>query len=92
MNFVNRLTSFLKKKETDNSTTPEGLCPNCWGRQEYGAQFYEAVKNNKTDINQENPNVGWVQDYADKHLSAIQLTQKDGEMVCGLCKTIYRPA
>ncbi len=92
MSIVDRLTAFLKKNGRDKSQTPEGFCPNCWGRQEYGAQFYEAVKNNNTDFNHPNPKVGWILDYADKHLSAIQLQEKEEELVCPLCKTSYRPA
>ena len=45
---VNSILNFLKKKQASkDETSPEGFCPNCWGRQEYGGQFLEAVKNHK---------------------------------------------
>ena len=93
MSLVQTLISFLKKKETiESNDTPDGFCPNCWGREEYGGKFYEAVRNHKTDVNSANPNVGWVQDYADKHLSDIQIQQNGDEYVCQKCKVSYRPS
>jgi hypothetical protein len=93
MSLVNSLLSFLQKTsaETNNNAVPEGFCPNCWGREEYGGQFFEAVKNHRTDINSIDPRVGWIQDYADKHLSGIQLKQESDHFVCPKCKVTYRP-
>ena len=92
MNVLNALLNFLKKKQTsDEAETPEGFCPNCWGRQEYGGQFLEAVKNHGLNVNDKNPDVGWVQDYVNKHLSGIALKQEDDKLVCQKCKVTYRP-
>ena len=89
---VNSILNFLKKKQASkDETSPEGFCPNCWGRQEYGGQFLEAVKNHNVDINSDNPNLGWVQDYANKHLSGIKLRQENDELVCQKCKLTYQP-
>ncbi len=88
---LNDLLSALKK--TNNSTeTPEGLCPNCWGRQEYGKHFYEAAKNNNVSIDQVDHKKGWIQDYADKHLYKIALVEKGSEVVCNNCKITYKPS
>lgn len=93
MNIIQSLLSFIKGKESGTvQEAPEGFCPNCWGRYEYEGQFFEAVKNNNTDINSKNPNVGWVQDYANKHLSGIQLKQEDDQAVCQKCKISYKLA
>ena len=92
MNIVTALLNHLKKKQTPSQEdTPEGFCPNCWGRNEYGGQFYEAVKNNKMDVNSKNPDIGWVQDYADKHLKGVVLQPQDDSLVCSICKVTYRP-
>ena len=92
MNRLESLLNFLKKKQTpDQEDTPEGFCPNCWGRNEYGGAFFEAVKNNQVDVNSKNPNVGWIQDYADKHLAGIELIHEDEQLVCQRCKLTYRP-
>ena len=92
MNIVNTLIEHLKKSpEYKKGDTPVGYCPNCWGTQEYGKKFYEAVKNYNVDINSSNPNVGWVQEYANKHLSGILLRPKNDKVVCQGCKLSYSP-
>ena len=91
MNIVERLLALLRTKETsDEMEAPEGFCPNCWGREEYGGQFYKAVKNHGLDVNSKNPERGWIQDYADKHLSGIQLKPENEGYVCPQCKLTYQ--
>jgi len=71
---------------------PEGICPNCWGRNEYGGKFYEAMKNENVDINNINEKKGWIQDYADKHLTGIQLSSTNEGTFCSKCKVTYTEA
>ena len=90
---IDSLLKFLKKnpaKTTDEA--PEGVCPNCWGTQDYGNQFYAAIKNEHADVNTASTNIGWVQDYANKHLKEIELNRVEGMDVCQKCKVSYRPA
>lgn len=68
---------------------PEGICPNCWGRQEYGTEFYKAVKNNMANVNEVDAQKGWIQEYADKHLSGIAVNKSEGSVVCEHCKLNY---
>jgi hypothetical protein len=91
MDLVQSLLNLLRKgqKETKEDV-PEGLCPNCWGRQEYGGKFFEASKNYDSDINSKNPKLGWIQEYANKHLLDIQLKKKDDQLICNKCKVNYR--
>ncbi len=92
MNVIESLLNFLKKDpELQDEKTPEGFCPNCWGRQDYGGKFYEVAKNYEADINSSNPSVGWIQEYANKHLSGIVLQTKNDELVCQTCKLTYSP-
>ncbi|WP_299378262.1 hypothetical protein, partial [uncultured Kiloniella sp.] len=76
------LTLLKKYKNKETEEVPEGMCPGCWGRQEYAGKFYDAVKNHTADINENTPNKGWIQDYADKNLSKIQLNKIDDSYVC----------
>jgi hypothetical protein len=93
MSFVNALLKIARKSSAPSSSdTPDGLCPNCWGREEYGGQFYDAVKNRGLDANHKDEDVGWVQDYANKHLTGIRLKRKGDQLVCSKCKVTYRPS
>lgn len=92
MNLVANILSFFKKNKSFNpDESPKGLCPNCWGRQEYGGKFYEAIKNYDADINTDNPYKGWVQEYADKHLTGIYLHAVKDRFECPNCKIYYKP-
>ena len=89
MNLVKSIISFLTKKE-EKQRAPEGYCPNCWGRQEYEGQFFDAMKNEGVNVNNVSEKVGWVQDYADKHLAGIRLREEGDSLVCAKCKITYR--
>ncbi len=93
MNLVQSLISFLKKKNTpEEMDVPAGLCPNCWGREEYSGHFYERVMRENSNINKKNMKVGWINDYANKHLSGIALVRKGNgeELICKKCSIGYQ--
>ena len=91
-NMLESLLNFLKKKPSPgNGETPDGLCPNCWGQQQYEGKFFEAIRNYDVDINAKNPHTGWVKEYSDKHLTRIALKKQGDQMVCPSCKVVYKP-
>ncbi|MTB49410.1 hypothetical protein [Lewinella sp. W8] len=93
MTFVKSLLRIARKSSASSrSGVPDGLCPNCWGRAEYGGQFYDAVRNRGLDANHKDEDVGWVQDYATKHLTGIVLHRSEGQLLCRKCKVTYRPS
>ena len=67
MDVVKSILNFLLIKDTTEAiTAPEGFCPNCWGREEYGGQFYERVKQENLNAHTKDSNVGWVQSYGSR--------------------------
>ena len=40
------IKNYFKKKSQNQETglAPEGICPNCWGKQEWEGQFYEHMR------------------------------------------------
>lgn len=91
MSLVQSLLNFLNKKDTpEEESFPEGVCPNCWGREEYGGHFYERVK--KDNINTKDPKAGWINDYASKHLKGITLkpSGNNEELICEGCNVTYK--
>lgn len=90
MNIAERIINlFAGRKELTLADVPQDFCPNCWGRNEYGGAFYNAIKNKGINVNDIQAHVGWVQDYANKHLNDISLKSEAGEVVCEKCKVKY---
>lgn len=91
MKIVDSIISMIAgSKNLSMADVPEGICPNCWGRNEYGGAFYEAIKNDNININDLDARVGWVQDYAVKYLSDIALSAHSEDNVCNICKVKYK--
>ncbi len=46
MNLVDSLKRYLKSKSEgkNTKTAPDGVCPNCWGKQEWEGEFYKKMK------------------------------------------------
>jgi hypothetical protein len=91
MGLIDFLKQDLAGKSTE-SATPDGICPNCWWRQEYEGEFFEAVKAEGIDTNNVNEKHGWVQAYAERNLSGIQLRENDAKLVCNSCQMSYEKA
>lgn len=91
MSVINNIATFLKKKaKNETIVAPQGFCPNCWGRQEYGGNFYNAMKSEGIDIaNNIDQKKGWIQDYVNKNLSSIVLQRKGTSKTCSVCYSIY---
>lgn len=91
MNIVQVFSRLLKNKaEGNKDVAPEGFCPNCWGKQEYGGNFYEAVEKEQIDLNNVNERKGWIQAYATEHLEGIKLHKTEkGVYECQTCKLTY---
>ena len=88
MTLYNTLKTYLTNQEKSNEV-PEGLCPNCWGRQEYQGNFFEAVKREGIDTENITEKKGWIQAYAETHLTGIELKNSEPHNVCASCGLNY---
>jgi len=87
MSIAENLIDFLIHKPMNTALkAPEDLCPNCWGSQEYEGNFYEAIKSEGIDTNNVEQKKGWIQAYAEKNLTGIQLKKKGNKLVCQVCQ------
>lgn len=87
MSIAESLIDFIIHKPTNTDfKVPEDLCPNCWGSQEYEGNFYEAIKSEGIDTNNIEQKKGWIQAYAEKHLTGIQLKKKGNKLICQVCQ------
>lgn len=89
MDIVDIITHYLRANE-DEKKVPTGYCPNCWGRQEYEGEFFDALKNEQVDLKNAKEKRGWINAYAAKYLNGIRLIETEDGMQCPGCKLKYK--
>lgn len=87
MSIVSNLKDYFKKKETNKDLkAPKGVCPNCWGKQEWEGEFYKTIKAN--DITSENNTYNNFINDVVKKLDKIVL--KEDALVCETCNISHK--
>ncbi|CAA0206606.1 hypothetical protein ACCC68_02045 [Tenacibaculum maritimum] len=88
MNIITNLKNYFKKKSEGDKTlkAPEGICPNCWGKQEWDGEYYMKIKvNNITpEHNTYNSFINEVAQKLDK------ITLKEDILICETCKISHK--
>ena len=87
MNLIENIKTFFKNK-TDNKETrvaPDGVCPNCWGKQEWEGEYYKFIKGENGDPSLETYN-SFVKDVARK---LDKITIHKNTYTCETCKVKY---
>ncbi|MEP1486930.1 MAG: hypothetical protein ABJL44_04635 [Algibacter sp.] len=81
--FENVKKYFLAKQNAETVTTaPDGVCPNCWGRQEWEGEFYKKVKANNIT-----PEHSTYDSFVHKVVGKLdKITLKEDTLVCETCK------
>ena len=88
---INILIKFFKKPQAETQNkVPEGLCPNCWGEQEYDKKIRELYKDKQIDINNHEANYAFIQKFIVTQLNGIHLKKGNNGMVCPTCKARYK--
>ena len=87
MNLTDNIKRFFKAKENKEPVgqAPEGVCPNCWGRQEWDGNFYKLLKarNITPESNTYNNFINEVASKLDK------ITLKEDSYECMTCHVKY---
>jgi hypothetical protein len=83
MGLIENLKIYFKKKDNNETKTvaPEGVCPNCWGKQEWEGEFYKFKKGNSGNYDNETYD-NFVQGVARK---LDKITAKDNAYICETC-------
>ena len=83
---------FDKKIKDEFSEVPEGICPNCWGDQEYGNIIREKYEDKQIGISNHDPasKHAFIQDYIVTYLKGIHLKSAVHGMECPTCKVVYK--
>jgi len=87
---IDTLISFFKKGDKEREgKTPEGLCPNCWGEQEYDNTIRDLYKDKQIDVNNHTKHHAFVQDFVVNHVSGIKLKKGNNGVICPTCHYSY---
>lgn len=68
---------------------PEGVCPNCWGKQEWDKKYYEIAKDKQIDVNNKFVQYAFIQDFVVTHLDGIKLKKERDHFHCPTCSLKY---
>ena len=89
MNIAENIKRFFKAKENNETTNsaPEGICPNCWGRQEWEGNYYKLMKakNITPDNNTYNSFINEIASKLDK------ITLREDSYECTTCHMKSKP-
>jgi hypothetical protein len=87
MNVIESLKSYFKKKESHQGEViaPEGVCPNCWGKQEWDNEYYTFMKGETGNPSEDVYNT-FVKEVARK---LDKITIKENTYICETCKIKY---
>jgi hypothetical protein len=88
MNFIKKL--FIKKVQDSFTEAPEGICPNCWGDQEYGNVVRDKFKDTQIDVNNHTAKNAFIQDFMVTHMDGIKLKSSIKGMECPTCRVVYK--
>lgn len=86
---IETLINFFKQPAQDSmNKTPNRLCPNCWGEQEYDKQIRELYIDKQIDVNNHSANYAFIQDFKVSHLDGIILKKGANGFECPTCRMI----
>ena len=86
MDIINSIIHFFKKPaEQTKGQTPEGMCPNCWGKQEYDGKIRELYEDKQIDVNNHMANYAFIQDFIVTQLDGIRLIKGNNGYECPTC-------
>ena len=88
---IERLIHFFKQKpEETKNKVPEGMCPNCWGEQEYDNKVRAMYDDKQIDVNDHIANYAFIQEFVVNHVNGIQLVKDGDRVMCPRCLKRHR--
>lgn len=81
MNLFSQLFSHDELKD-------QGVCPNCWGQQQYDGKFREMARDKQVDVNNHEARHSFIQEFVVDHVTGIHLQKEDSGLHCPKCKNI----
>jgi hypothetical protein len=87
--FIENLINFFKKPASETGgQAPEGVCPNCWGAQEYDKTIRELYEDKQIDVNNRQANYAFIQKFVVDRVDGIHLKKGDNGLECPTCRVM----
>lgn len=84
---IETLIKFFSKTNAETQgKTPDGLCPTCWGVQEYDNMIREMYEDKQIDVNNGKENYAFIQNFVVKHIDGIRLKKGNNSLECPTCR------
>ncbi|MFT6160619.1 MAG: hypothetical protein ACJAZO_003627 [Myxococcota bacterium] len=86
MSLIDRLTGFFSRTAEDTwGESPEDVCVNCWGHQEYDQKYRELRHDRQIDVKNGEENRAFIRAFAVKYVDGIQLKRTPDGKRCDAC-------
>lgn len=87
---IEKLIAFFKRPASETKKeTPDGVCPNCWGSQEFDNVIRELYEDKQIDVNNGQANHNFIQNVVVNKIEGIKLQKGNSGLVCPSCKVTY---
>lgn len=90
MSIIENIANYFQGKDKENlNRVPEGICPNCWGNQEYGNVIRKLYEDKQVDVNNHSAHHAFIREFVMNHISGIVLKKGNNGLECPSCENIY---
>ena len=89
MQLITNLIQYFSKSESTDKEAPEGLCPNCWGNQQYDNVIREMYKDKQVDVTNHEANHSFIQKFVVERVKGITLQKGSSGYECPTCKIVH---
>ncbi len=81
---IQNIKSYFSKREKGEKTgpAPEGMCPNCWGYNEWDGEFYKIIKEKHSAAGKD-VYENFISKIVDKHIATT--TKHKDKYICLTC-------
>ncbi len=76
----------IGKRNGAKELAPVGVCPNCWGKQEYDNEIRDMVEDPQIEVNAGSRKYAFIQDFVVNHIDGIRLRSAISGLECPRCK------
>ena len=86
MSLLDTLSAFFSRPAEETAgDSPDGACPNCWGRYEYDGEIRKVARDRQIDVNNGVARHAFIKNFVVHHIDGIRLRDDNTGQVCPKC-------